>query len=74
MINGKSNLNKSEVDIRSFIMVDYDMVSKALMFLQNNGWSDLIDRKWKKEVEKQLKENFDMDKETLKHVLDCVIF
>lgn len=55
-------------------MVNYDMVSKALMFLQNNGWSDLIDRKWKKEVEKQLKENFDMDKETLKHVLDCVIF
>ena len=55
-------------------MVDYDMVSKALMFLQNNGWSDLIDRKWKKEVEKQLKENFDMNTETLKHVLDCVIF
>ena len=54
--------------------INYDLVSKALIFLENEGWSDLIDKKWKKEIIKTLKNNFsDMDKETLEHVLDCVL-
>ena len=54
--------------------INYDLVSKALIFLENEGWSDLIDKKWKKEIIKTLKNNFpDMDKETLEHVLECVL-
>ena len=54
--------------------INYDLVSKALIFLENEGWSDLIDKKWKKEIIKTLKNNFpDIDKETLEHVLECVL-
>ena len=56
-------------------MVDYDVVAKALQFLEKKGWSDLIDKRWKKDVTNDLKEAFpDMDKETLGHILECVIF
>lgn len=30
--------------------INYDLVSKALIFLENEGWSDLIDKKWKKKL------------------------
>ena len=54
--------------------INYDLVSKALALLENEGWSDLIDKRWKKDVTNTLKNNFpDMDKETLEHVLDCVL-
>lgn len=54
--------------------INYDLVSKALIFLENEGWSDLIDKRWKKDIIKTLKNNFpDMDKETLEHVLECVL-
>ena len=54
--------------------INYDLVSKALIFLENEGWSDLIDKRWKKDIIKTLKYNFpDMDKETLEHVLECVL-
>ena len=55
-------------------MIDYDMVSKALQFLETSGWSDLIDNRWKKKVTDDLKNAFpEMNKETLEHVLECVI-
>lgn len=56
-------------------MVDYGMVSKALLHLVNEGYGDLIEEKRKKEVVNNLKTNFpDMDKDTLNEVLSCVIF
>lgn len=56
-------------------MIDYDLVSKALIHLENAGWSDLIDKRWKKQITQDLTENFpDMNKETLQHVLECVLF
>ena len=55
--------------------MNYDLVPKALQFLENQGWSDLIDKRWKKKVTDDLKKAFpDMDKETLGHILGCVIF
>lgn len=55
-------------------MIDFDMVSKALQHLEESGWSDLIDKRWKKKVTDELKNAFpEMDKETLDHVLECVI-
>ena len=56
-------------------MIDYDMVSKALRLLQDRGWSDLIDKKWKKEITSQIKEEYpNIDHDTLNHVLECVIW
>lgn len=56
-------------------MVDYGMVSKALLHLVNEGYGDLIEEKRKKEVVANLNKNFpDMDKDTLNEVLSCVIF
>lgn len=55
-------------------MIDFDMVSKALQYLVGAGWSDLIDKRWKKKVTDELKEAFpEMNKDTLNHVLECVI-
>ena len=56
-------------------MVDYGMVSKALLHLVNDGFGDLVEEKRKKEVTENLKRNFpDMDRDTLNEVLNCVIF
>lgn len=56
-------------------MIDYGLVSKALLHLVNVGYGDLIEEKRKKEVVANLKTNFpDMDKDTLNEVLSCVIF
>ena len=57
------------------VNVDFDLVSKALIHLENEGWSDLIDKRWKKDVIKSLNEAFpSMTKETLDEVLNSVIF
>jgi hypothetical protein len=54
--------------------VDFDLLSKALLHLENEGWSDLIDKRWKKEIIKTLNKEFpSMNKETLDEVLNCVI-
>ena len=54
--------------------INYDLVSKALILLEHEGWSDLIDKRWKKDVIKTIKDNFpDMSKDTLNHVLECVL-
>jgi hypothetical protein len=56
-------------------MIDYDLVSKALIHLENAGWSDLIDKRWKSKVSREITENFpEMNKETLNEVLNSVIF
>jgi hypothetical protein len=55
--------------------INFDLVTKALLFLENEGWSDLIDKRWKKDVTKTLTENFpDMNKETLQYVLESVLY
>ena len=55
-------------------MIDYNLVSKALIHLENAGWSDLIDKRWKSNVSREITENFpEINKETLNHVLDCVL-
>ena len=55
--------------------MDYNLVSKALQYLIEVGYSDLIEKKKEKEVIAWLKEKYsDMDNATLKEVLNCVIF
>lgn len=56
-------------------MIDYDLVSKALIHLENAGWSDLIDKRWKKQITQDLSKNFpDMNKATLEEILNSVLF
>lgn len=55
--------------------MDSNLVSKALQYLIEVGYSDLIEKKKEKEVIACLKEKYpDMDNATLKEVLNCVIF
>lgn len=50
-------------------------VGDCLKFLEEKGWSELIDKKWKKDVIKDLKEEFpDIDKETIGEVLSVVLW
>lgn len=35
-----------------------DNISKYLLFLEKEGWSDLIDERWKEDVRKSLIEHF----------------
>jgi len=56
-------------------MIDFDLLSKALRLLQDRGWSDLIDKKYKNEVVDTIKQEFpEINKETMDEVLNCVLW
>lgn len=50
-------------------------VSDCLKYLELAGWTELIDARWRGQVEKELRERFaeDLSEETLQEVLDAVI-
>lgn len=55
--------------------IDYDLVSQALIYLEESGWSELIDERWKNDVIDNIREKFpNIDKNTLNCVLDTVIY
>ena len=55
--------------------IDYDLVSQALIYLEECGWSELIDERWKNDVIDNIREKFpDIDESTLNCVLDTVIY
>lgn len=55
-------------------MVNRELVSKGLQFLEEKGWSDLIDGRWEDEVKKCLLAEFpDMNEDTVNDILDVVI-
>lgn len=63
------------MNLKCLNIMDYNLVSKALQYLIEVGYSDLIEKKKEKEVIACLKEKYpDMDNATLKEVLNCVIF
>lgn len=51
-------------------MADFkDNISKYLKFLQKEGWSDKICRRWKEQVYKELIQKFpNMSKEEWRHI------
>ena len=56
-------------------MIDKHLVSKALQYLEEQGWSDLIDERWKDDVIKEITNNFpDINEETLNAILNVVIW
>jgi hypothetical protein len=50
-------------------------VTKAWKVLQEKGWSDLIDKKHKKDVIKDLKDGIpDITQEEIQHILDVCLW
>ena len=49
-------------------------VNKCLRYLDNAGWSDLIDSRWEEDVVKELKHNFpNVSDEVIEKVLELVL-
>lgn len=49
-------------------------VNKCLRYLDNAGWSDLIDSRWEENVVKELKHNFpNISDEVIEKVLELVL-
>ena len=50
-------------------------VKEVLLYLQEAGWSDLVDERWKNKLEAEIKTKFEYIKqEVLDEVLELVIY
>jgi len=55
-------------------MCNRDIVSEALLHLEEQGWSDLIDSRWKEDVINEIKNKFpNIPDEELNEVLNLVL-
>lgn len=51
------------------------LVSDVLNYLEEEGWSELIDRRWEIEVKKEILKKYpQIDEDTLKYVLKLVLY
>ena len=49
-------------------------VQEVLKYLEDAGWTELIDSRWERQVIKEIQSGFpDIDKDTLEYVLNLVI-
>lgn len=56
-------------------MTDKDIIKEVLIHLENIGWSELIDKRWKKNVRKDILKEFpNIDKKTLNYILNLVLY
>lgn len=56
-------------------LIDKQLSSQVLKYLENIGWSELIDDRWKDEVIEIIKTNFpQINEETLNHILKIIIY
>ena len=51
-----------------------DRIRQGFKVLEDNGWSDLIDKKWKKDVIKELKKVPDITEEEIEEILNVVLW
>lgn len=51
-----------------------DRIAEGFKLLENKGWSDLIDKKWKKEVIKELQEVEGITEEEINEILETVLW
>ena len=51
-----------------------DRIRQGFKVLEDNGWSDLIDKKWKKDVIKELKKVPDITDEEIEEILNVVLW
>lgn len=56
-------------------MIDYKLVTEVLNYLEDLGWTELIDARWKQNIKNEIRIKFkDIDKETLKYILKLVLY
>lgn len=56
-------------------LIDKQLSSQVLKYLENIGWSELIDDRWKDEVIEIIKTNFpQINEETLNYILKIIIY
>ena len=51
-----------------------DKIAEGYKLLEDKGWSDLIDRRWKEDVIKELKEVDGITDEEIEHILETVLW
>lgn len=51
-----------------------DRIRQGFKVLEDAGWSDLIDKKWKKDVIKELKTVPDITDEEINEILETVLW
>lgn len=55
--------------------MERDRIAEGFKQLENAGWSDLIDKKWKKTVIEELKNNVSgITEEEIQEILDVVLW
>jgi hypothetical protein len=72
---GVDNNNYTPIELTEILNeINCDLLTDMLEFLERQGWSDLIDQKWKTEVLLQLEIAFPgAPKEIIQKVLDIVL-
>lgn len=57
-------------------MVDrYEKIKEILKYLDDSGWSELIDPRWERNLKSEIKKAFpNIDKVTLNYVLNLVLW
>lgn len=56
-------------------MITKDIIKEVLIYLENIGWSELIDKRWKKNVREDILKEFpNIDKKTLNYILNLVLY
>lgn len=56
-------------------MIVKDTIKEVLTHLEDIGWSELIDKRWEKEVRKDILKEFpNIDKRTLNYILNLVLY
>lgn len=54
--------------------IDKDLVSDVLKYIENRGWTELIDRRWGGEVSDIIKIKFpNINIETLNYILELIL-
>ena len=51
-----------------------DLIREGYRLLENNGWSDLIDRRWREDVIKDLQEVDGITDEEINEILETVLW
>jgi hypothetical protein len=54
--------------------MERNRIAEGFKLLENKGWSDLIDKKWKKEVIKELQEVEGITEEEINEILETVLW
>jgi hypothetical protein len=54
--------------------MERNRIAEGFKLLENKGWSDLIDKRWKKEVIKELQEVEGITEEEINEILETVLW